>query len=96
MMNNKTSAIMASVVTAILTVTVLTTVMQQAFASSHVGTVLSGGTGGAGGRAGDGGTNINLITAKETVHQDANGGDSNGGNGGDADCIKSDCSTTVK
>jgi hypothetical protein len=58
--------------------------------STHIaigggGECMSGGAGGAGGEGGQGGTNFVKDTdRKADVHQDANGGDSNGGYGGNA------------
>jgi hypothetical protein len=96
-MNNKTSAIMASAITAILTVTVLTTAMHQAFAFSNTGTTLIGGDGGNGGKNnGNGNTNLNYETSHENVRQIAGADNGNGGNGGNALCVKSGCNTTVK
>src|SRR5262249_38140767 len=87
-MQKKTSTITASAIAAILTVTVLATVMtNHAFATN---TRTDGnGAGGAGGSGGNGGTNVAVGGGTSThplhhVFQCANGGSADGGNVGNA------------
>lgn len=89
-MYKNTKVIMASAIAAVLTVSVLATVLAtQAFATTIVrgGNGGIGGAGGAGGVGGNGGINACFRAGCDFQHsggQQANGGNANGGNGGSA------------
>jgi hypothetical protein len=86
---------MASAIAAVLTVTLMTTVIAgQAKADLFGGNGGVGGAGGAGGVGGNGGSN-EVEHAGGHNHQSANGGSANGGDGGNANggnaCIRARC-----